>query len=92
VFEGRGLLFALCQTESAGSPADPVMKLIIVERSKTLTYRRLKELFVYEINVEVVFERRRQRNGDSAGELATERRRLSKPWNGRDYIVIHIAN
>jgi hypothetical protein len=56
------------------------MKLIIVQRSKTATFRRLRETFADHLNVEVVFERR-----------AKNRRRWSKAWNGRDYIVIQIA-
>ena len=76
------------------------MKLIIVERSKIATYRRLKQMYADNLNVEVIYERRlrqRRQMTDSAfrrGEqrLGRERRRLSKPWNGRDYIVIHISD
>ena len=76
------------------------IKLIIVERSKIGTFRRLKQLYADNLNVEVVYERRlRQRRENSdpvirrgAERSARERRRLSKPWNGRDYIVIHISD
>jgi len=76
------------------------MKLIIVERSKIATYRRLKQMYADNLNVEVMYERRlrqRRQMTDSAlrrGEqrLGRERRRLAKPWNGRDYIVIHISD
>ncbi|HEV3217677.1 MAG TPA: hypothetical protein VGZ27_18240 [Vicinamibacterales bacterium] len=73
------------------------MKLIIVERSKTATFRRLKETFADDLNVEVVFERRgrnRRQSTDPRGpeRRAHERRRLSKDWNGRDYIVIQVAD
>lgn len=73
------------------------MKLIIVEPAKITTFRRLKETFADDLNVEVVFERRRRtrrQNSDPRGpeRRAHERRRLSKAWNGRDYIVIHIVD
>ena len=73
------------------------MKLIIVERSKAATFRRLKDSFADDLNVEVVYERRlRERRQKAARQSperrAAERRRLSKAWNRRDYIVIHIAN
>ena len=76
------------------------MKLIIVERSKIATFRRLKQMYADNLNVEVMYERRlrqRRQMSDPAfrrGEqrFGRERRRLSKPWNGRDYIVIHISD
>jgi hypothetical protein len=72
------------------------MKLIIVERSKIGTFRRLKQVFADDLGVEVVYERRlrerRVRSDDGGRERRmSDRRRLSKPWNGREYIVIHIA-
>jgi hypothetical protein len=72
------------------------MKLIIVQRSKIATFRRLKETFADDLNVEVVFERRvrerRQRSNQRGPERrAQNRRRWSKAWNSRDYIVIQIA-
>jgi hypothetical protein len=72
------------------------MKLIIVQRSKIATFRRLRETFADDLNVEVVFERRvrerRQRSNQRGAERrAKNRRRWSKAWNGRDYIVIQIA-
>jgi hypothetical protein len=72
------------------------MKLIIVQRSKIATFRRLRETFADDLNVEVVFERRvrerRQRSNQRGPERrARDRRRWSKAWNGRDYIVIQIA-
>jgi hypothetical protein len=73
------------------------MKLIIVDRSKVATFRRLKETFADDLNVEVVFERRVRSRRQSSGPLGAERRsrdrrRLCKAWNGRDYIVIHVAD
>jgi hypothetical protein len=72
------------------------MKLIIVDRSKPATFKRLTDLFVDDINVEVVLERRHRQRRQKRDERGPERRsrdrrRLSKPWNGKDYIVIQIA-
>jgi hypothetical protein len=73
------------------------MKLIIVERAKIATFRRLKQMFVDDLNVEVMYERRvrnRRQQSEQRGpeRRAGERRRLSKGWNGREYIVIHIVD
>lgn len=72
------------------------MKLIIVDRSRPEAYARLRKQFEDELGVEVVFERRttqRRRNPrEHAPERrSSERRRLTKPFKGRDYIVIHVA-
>jgi len=72
------------------------MKLIIVDRSKPGAYARLKKQFEDELGVEVVFERRtrqRRRNPHNAGpeRRSRERRKLVKPFNGKDYIVIYIS-
>jgi hypothetical protein len=72
------------------------MKLIIVDRSKPDAYARLKKQFEDELGVEVVFERRtrqRRRNPHNAGpeRRSRERRKLAKPFNGKDYIVIYIT-
>jgi hypothetical protein len=72
------------------------MKLIIVDRAKPETYRRLKEKFADELNVEVIWDRRtRQRRRMTAmrgpERRSRERRQLVKPFNGKDYIVIHVA-
>lgn len=73
------------------------MKLIIVARAKPQTYARLRETFADDINVEVVWERRtreRRQRKDARGpeRRAAERRRWTKAWNGRDYIVINLVN
>ena len=73
------------------------MKLIIVNRSKPETYARLRQTFADDINVEVVWERRtterRRRNDVRGPERRTRnRRQWSKPWNGKDYIVINIVD
>ena len=72
------------------------MKLIIVDRSKPDTLLRLRKQFEDDLGVEVIFERRtreRRRNPLNRGpeRRARERRRLSKSFNGKDYVVIHIA-
>jgi hypothetical protein len=72
------------------------MKLIIVQRSRPDAYTRLRKQFADQLGVEVVFERRtRQRRRTSlkqAGERRSrDRRRLTKPFGGKDYIVIYIA-
>ena len=72
------------------------MKLIIVDRSKPDVYARLKKQFQDDIAVEVVFERRtRERRRSPAGRgverRSHDRRQFSKPFNGKDYIVIYIA-
>ena len=69
------------------------MKLIIVERSKTATYLRLTEKFAGDRNVKVILERRLNGQRDAGSSTAREeRRRLKKAFEGRDYIVIHVAN
>lgn len=72
------------------------MKLIIVNREKPGTYTRLKQKFADDLNVEVLWDRRtrqRRRNPAHPGPERRyhERRQLNKPFNGKDYIVIHIA-
>jgi hypothetical protein len=72
------------------------MKLIIVDRSRPEAYARLRKQFEDELSVEVMFERRttqRRRNPlkHAPERRSHERRRLAKPFNGKDYIVIYIA-
>ena len=72
------------------------MKLIIVDRSKFLTYQRLAEKFSDDLNVRVIWDRRkkqiRKRPVPHFPERrARDRRRLNKPWNGKDYIVINVV-
>jgi len=72
------------------------MKLIIVNRAKPDVYAKLKKQFEDELGVEVVIARRtRQRRGNPQNRgperRSRERRRLVKPFNGKDYIVIYIA-
>jgi hypothetical protein len=64
------------------------MKLIIVNRSKPDTYARLREQFAGEPGVKVVYEQRT----NSRLAVATERRRLRKPLNDREFIVVHTAD
>ena len=68
------------------------MKLIIVQRSKTETYRGLKEKFADDPNVKVIFERRlipERERGSASSKSEQERRRLKKAFARRDYIVVH---
>ena len=72
------------------------MKLIIVDRSMPLTYERLKKQFEDDLNVAVIKERRggeRRKIGNDWGpeRRSRERRRFSKPYAGRDYVVIYIS-
>ena len=72
------------------------MKLIIVDRCRPRAYARLRKQFEDELGVEVVFERRtRQRRRNplkhAPERRSVDRRRLAKPFNGRDYIVIYVA-
>jgi hypothetical protein len=72
------------------------MKLIIVDRSKPETYNRLKQQFADDLNVEVVWdrrtgERRRRESRPGPERRSRDRRKFSKAFNGRDYIIIHIA-
>ena len=72
------------------------MKLIIVDRSKPETYRRLKDKFADDLNVEVMWDRRtrqRRRMPNIAGpeRRSRERRQLVKAYDGKDYIVIHVV-
>ena len=72
------------------------MKLIIVDRSKPEVYDRLKRQFADDINVEVVWDRRRyqrRRLVDTRGperRSQPDRRKFEKPFNGRDYIIIYL--
>jgi hypothetical protein len=72
------------------------MKLIIVDRSKPDVYARLRKQFEDELGVQVMFERRtreRRRNRGNSGpeRRSRDRRRLAKPVNAKDYIVIYVA-
>jgi hypothetical protein len=75
------------------------MKLIVVDRSKLTTFQRLMAQFSDALNVKVVLDRRlrqiRKRQEEREPERErrrAERRRLHKPLDGRDYIVIHVAD
>ena len=64
------------------------MKLIVVDRSKMETFRRLSDKFADDLNVHVVWDRRRkqgrtrQENHYPDRRIA-DRRKLKKDWNGR---------
>jgi hypothetical protein len=72
------------------------MKLIIVDRAKPETYGRLKKQFDEDLDVAVLWERRTKQRRRAAGNRgperrSRERRKLTKSFDGRDYIVIYIA-
>ena len=73
------------------------MKLIVVDRSKADTYKRLLEKFADDMDVCVVWDRRRRQNRQrnesrSPDRRRNDRRRLKKTWDGRDYFVIHVVD
>lgn len=73
------------------------MKLIVVNRLKLDTYRRLLEKFADDLDVRVVWDRRRrqvrtQQEPRVPDRRRSDRRRLKKEWEGRDYFVIHVAD
>jgi hypothetical protein len=72
------------------------MKLIVVNRAKAETFQRLSEKFADDINVRVVWDRRRKQNRQRSDDRYPERRRgdrrrLKKDFEGRDYLVIHVV-
>jgi hypothetical protein len=76
--------------------ADGPMKLIVVNQSKMETFRRLTEKFVDDLNVRVVWDRRKQQartrqESHFPERRHTDRRRLKKDWGSRDYFVIHVV-
>ncbi len=73
------------------------MNLIVVARSRIATFARLREQFSGEPNVRVMWDRRaqerRERTNDRVSERRTqERRRVVKPCEGQDYIVVHVTD
>jgi len=72
------------------------MKLIIVDRAKPEVYARLRKQFEDELGVQVLFERRTRERRRYLGNTGPERRsrdrrRLSKSFSSKGYIVIYIA-
>ena len=72
------------------------MKLIVVDRSKMETFRRLSDKFADDLNVHVVWDRRKKqarmrRETHYPDRRLSDRRKLKKDWNGRDYFVIHVV-
>lgn len=77
-------------------PRDGLMKLIIVDRSKYQTFQRLSDKFSDELDVRVIWDRRRKQMRQppvphTPERRSGERRRLVKPWNGKDYVIIHVV-
>ena len=76
--------------------ARQAMKLIVVNRTKTETFFRLSEKFADDINVRVVWDRRKRearsrQESHHPDRRRGERRRLRKEFDGRDYVVIHVV-
>ena len=72
------------------------MKLIIVEHSRWQTFQRLSDKFADDLDVRVILDRRRkqirQRPVPRTPERRSgDRRRLTKPWSGKDYVVINVV-
>jgi len=72
------------------------MKLIVVNREHMETFRRLSDKFADDMNVRVVWDRRRKqirtrRESFLPERRSGDRRKLKKDWNGRDYVVIHVV-
>jgi hypothetical protein len=72
------------------------MKLIVVKRSKSDTYYRLADKFADDMNVRVVWDRRRgpiraKQELREPDRRRSERRRLKKDFDDRDYVVIHVV-
>jgi hypothetical protein len=75
----------------------PAMKLIVVDRAKLQTFQRLIGQFADAMNVKVLLDRRlrqirKRQEGHEPERRQAERRRLKKPLEGRDYIVVHVAD
>jgi hypothetical protein len=73
------------------------MKLIVVDRTKLQTFQRLIGQFADALNVKVLLDRRLRQIRKRAEEhqperRRAERRRLKKSLEGRDYIVVHVAD
>jgi hypothetical protein len=70
------------------------MKLVIVDRSKTATYERMRHLFASDPNVAVIWDRRtpdeRRRNAEQRApdRRAQERRQLFRDFGVRGFIVV----
>jgi hypothetical protein len=72
------------------------MKLIVVHRAKLQTFQRLLGQFAGESNVKVLLDRRlkqvrKAEEPHTPDRRRAERRRLLKPLQDRDYIVVHLA-
>lgn len=72
------------------------MKLVIVDRSKPETFARLKSRLQDQLNIKVVSQRRMTQrrttdNNQGPQRRSGDRRKFTKPFNGRDYIVIYIS-
>jgi [ribosomal protein S5]-alanine N-acetyltransferase len=90
-------LFPPKQSRNPSNATRCAMKLIMVARSRIATFARLREQFAREPNVRVMWDRRaqerRERTDDRVPERRTqERRRVVKPCDGQDCIVVHVTD
>ena len=74
----------------------PDMKLIVVQRARVDTYYRLADKFADDLDVRVLWDRRRgpiraKQEAREPDRRRAERRRLKKDFEGRDYVVIHVV-
>jgi 5'-3' exonuclease len=72
------------------------MKLIVVDRTKMETYRKLTDKFADDLNVRVVWDRRKnqartRQESHYPDRRQGDRRKLKKGWDGRDYFVIYVV-
>jgi hypothetical protein len=66
------------------------MKLIVVQRSKTATFDRLRKQFADNPDVRVVWDRRA--SVTDVGGPASASRRLRKSFNRQGYFVVYTAD
>jgi len=72
------------------------MKLVIVDRSKTATYERMRQLFASDPDIAVIWDRRtpenRRRNLERrpVDRRLQERRQKITEFGGRGFIVVDV--
>ena len=88
-------LHKLCSGSGFAIAARP-MKLVIVDRSKTATFERMRQLFASEPDVAVIGDRRTpdDRRHHAAQPISErrrqERRQLVKDFGARGFIVVDV--
>lgn len=97
LFAKRRVFLPPEQSRNPSNVTRCAMNLIVVARSRIATFARLREQFAEEPNVRVMWDRRaqerREKTDDRVSERRTqERRRVVKPFEGEDYIVVHVTD